>query len=210
MAACLRDCLRDTKALSRVSGISISPPSAPLTTHLSRRFWLVADVTLLGVEFLELPGSSHSELHAQYSKNGNGDQLTSVAWLTGQGIYHGSINYGNPSSSGDALIDSAQLLPYPASPHMMPPGVSSKANISSSYATSPNISTTGFPGAGSSPPEIPISIGVTKFHFLSLFGEKLVAICSLDSRLDFEEVTPLVRISSYLYQLYYPFTSLIS
>jgi hypothetical protein len=58
------------------------------------------------IEFLELPGAAHSELHAQ----GN-----SVAWLTGQGIYYGAINY-DPASNQNPLIDSAQLLPHPTTP----------------------------------------------------------------------------------------------
>lgn len=152
------------------------------------------------IEFLELPGSSHSELHAQYSQDG---MMTSVAWLTGQGIYHGLINYGTTTSS-DALIDSAQLLPYPPPLHAVSPTLSPNLNLnaSTSYATSPNASTSPSArrvemgsggGAGTSGfPDVPISIGVTRFHFLSLFGERLVAVSSLDSRLDFEESIPLV------------------
>lgn len=117
-------------------------------------------------EFLELPGSEHSELHAQYS--GVGKQATSVAWLTGQGIYHGIINYGTPSSASDALIDSAQLLPYPPPSYVSPDGTTNAL------------------------PEIPTSVGVTKFHFISLFGDRLAAVSSLDSRMDFEEAIPLV------------------
>ncbi|KAG8815007.1 hypothetical protein FRC17_000900 [Serendipita sp. 399] len=63
-------------------------------------------------EFLELPGSEYSELHTQFARDKM--QITSVAWLTGQGIYHGTINYSPSNTTNDALIDSAQLVPYPS------------------------------------------------------------------------------------------------
>ncbi|PVF97591.1 hypothetical protein CPB86DRAFT_815453 [Serendipita vermifera] len=124
-------------------------------------------------KFLDLPGSSHSELHVRYSRNFS--QIASVAWLTGQGIYHGLINYGS-SPSQDALIDSAQLIPYPAVAN----APSSPTLASSPRAAPANILA-----------NIPVSIGLTEFHFLSLYGEKLYSVNTLDSKLDYEEVIPL-------------------
>ncbi|KAF7985304.1 hypothetical protein HWV62_6475 [Athelia sp. TMB] len=66
-------------------------------------------------KILELPGTlTHSELEF-YTPNA--DQALSVpqnlAWMTGPGIYHGTLNY---ESTSEDRIDSAQLLPYPTFP----------------------------------------------------------------------------------------------
>ncbi|KAF9569895.1 DigA protein [Agrocybe pediades] len=63
-------------------------------------------------KILELPGNlEHSELHYYTT---NPDQATSIpkrmAWLTGAGIYHGSLNL---DSDSEDHIDNAALLPYP-------------------------------------------------------------------------------------------------
>jgi hypothetical protein len=64
-------------------------------------------------KILELPGNlTHSELHVFTQ---NADQALSLpstmAWLTGPGVYHGSLNF---NSKSDDLIDGASLLPYPS------------------------------------------------------------------------------------------------
>lgn len=111
----------------------------------------------------EVPGTqTHSELHFYTS---NGDQATSLptslAWLTGLGIYHGALNF---ESSSDNLIDGAQLLPY-----------------SYFFASSP-------PLAGS---DIPIAIALTEFHFIVLYRDRVAAVSALDEKLAYEEAIPL-------------------
>ncbi|KAF8973878.1 DigA protein [Flammula alnicola] len=66
-------------------------------------------------KILELPGNlQHSELHFFTP---NPDQAQSLpkrmAWMTGPGIYHGSLNL---ETDAEDHIDSAALLPYPPSP----------------------------------------------------------------------------------------------
>ncbi|GLB36022.1 putative pep3/Vps18/deep orange family protein [Lyophyllum shimeji] len=63
-------------------------------------------------KILELPGNlQHSELRFFTA---NPDQALSLpklmAWMTGPGIYHGTLNY---ESATDDFVDAAQLLPYP-------------------------------------------------------------------------------------------------
>ncbi|KAG5647608.1 hypothetical protein DXG03_008961 [Asterophora parasitica] len=63
-------------------------------------------------KILELPGNlAHSELRFYTS---NPDQALSLpkgmAWMTGPGIYHGTLNF---ESNSEDFIDAAQLLPYP-------------------------------------------------------------------------------------------------
>ncbi|CAG7852334.1 Vacuolar protein sorting-associated protein 18 homolog [Serendipita indica DSM 11827] len=125
------------------------------------------------LKFLELPGSTHSELHARYSADRT--LITSVAWLTGQGIYYGLVNYGS-STSSDALIDSAQLLPYPP-----PFNATSPVPLLSSPLSPPSTAL----------PEVPVSISLTEFHFLSLFNERISSVSTLDSKADYEEIIPL-------------------
>jgi len=40
--------------------------------------------------------------------------------------------------------------------------------------------------------EIPVSIGMTDFHHLSVFQGRVAAVCTLDQRLAYEEAIPLV------------------
>ncbi|KAF8525048.1 Pep3/Vps18/deep orange family-domain-containing protein [Hysterangium stoloniferum] len=39
--------------------------------------------------------------------------------------------------------------------------------------------------------EIPLSIGLTEFHFILLYRDKVVAVCNLDDRIAYEELLPL-------------------
>ncbi|RDB29177.1 Vacuolar protein sorting-associated protein 18 [Hypsizygus marmoreus] len=66
-------------------------------------------------KILELPGNlQHSELRFFTP---NPDQALSLpkymAWMTGPGIYHGTLNF---ESHSEDFIDAAQLLPYPVFP----------------------------------------------------------------------------------------------
>ncbi|KAI0756694.1 Pep3/Vps18/deep orange family-domain-containing protein [Daedaleopsis nitida] len=119
-------------------------------------------------KIVELPGSvEYSELHV-YSANA--DQAYSlprtVAWMNAAGIYHGNLDF---ESSTDDLIDSAQLLPYPA--------------VMASPSLSPSRQTQ------SSPP--PISMSLTEFHFLLLYRDRVLGISNLNEELAYEELLPL-------------------
>jgi hypothetical protein len=39
-------------------------------------------------------------------------------------------------------------------------------------------------------------MGITDFHYLLVFQDRVAAVCTLDQRLDYEEAIPLVRPSS--------------
>ncbi|KAI0051712.1 hypothetical protein FA95DRAFT_1675740 [Auriscalpium vulgare] len=117
-------------------------------------------------KILELPGNiRHSELH-YYTPNS--DQAHSLpkelAWMTGPGIYHGTLNF---QSTSDDFIDNAQLFPYPTFPSS--PG---------SY----NAPTTS---------DVPTSIALTEFHFVLLYPDRIAAISTLDENLAYEETLPL-------------------
>jgi hypothetical protein len=81
------------------------------------------------------------------------------------GIFHGTLNF---ESTTDDFIDAAQLLPYPR-----PPSIST-------------------PTLNSLPTEIPVSLALTEFHFVLLYADRVVGICNLDEKLDYEEQLPLV------------------
>ncbi|CAG8467025.1 8972_t:CDS:10 [Ambispora gerdemannii] len=117
--------------------------------------------------FQELPGDlSYSELHfftpfqdLQYQGSPK-----NFAWLTGPGIYHGSLVFGS-QGVGDSVIDSAQLLPYPATPSEIDPSVLVS--------------------------EIPLSITLTEFHFILLYKDRIRAICQLNDQIVYEDFIPL-------------------
>ncbi|CAG8443250.1 6027_t:CDS:10 [Acaulospora colombiana] len=118
-------------------------------------------------DFQELPGDlPYSELHffSQYQDLHYQGSAKNFAWLTGPGIYHGSLVFGS-QDFGDRVIDSAQLLPYPATP----------AESDPSTLVS----------------EIPLSIALTEFHFILLYKERVRAICQLNDQIVYEEIIPL-------------------
>lgn len=92
-----------------------------------------------------------------------------LAWLTGPGVYHGLLSYVN-QDVGESVIDSANLLPYPA------------------FVIPSN-------GDGSSEPNTvtstPLSILLTEFHFVLLYTNRVMGISILDDRVTFEEELPL-------------------
>ncbi|KAF6766540.1 DigA protein [Ephemerocybe angulata] len=73
-------------------------------------------------KILELPGNlAYSELRFFTPNSSQAlSQPQRLAWLTGQGIYHGTINY---DASVEDHIDSAQLLQYPTLPGIDQPDI---------------------------------------------------------------------------------------
>jgi hypothetical protein len=121
---------------------------------------LFASYRDIAPKILELPGNlQHSEL--QFFTP-NPDQALSLprrmAWMTGPGIYHGSLNIDTDSEDH---IDGAALLPYPSS-------------------DGTELGT-------------PLSLSLTEFHFILLYKDRILGICSLDDRLAYEEALPIVR-----------------
>ncbi|KAG9017840.1 hypothetical protein FRB93_004651 [Tulasnella sp. JGI-2019a] len=110
--------------------------------------------------FVEIPGSLlYSELRLYTPPTILSDAVSSsqqLAWLTGSGIYRGTIPL--PPSS-ESIIDSPSLTPYPST--------------------------------GSGPPDVPLSICLTEFHFVLLFRDRLCAISNLNEQLVWEEPLPL-------------------
>lgn len=84
---------------------------------------------------------------------------------TAPGIYHGTLNL-DPSS--DDHIDSTQLLTYPPLSSPEPP-LSSQSH-----------------------PQVPASILLTEFHFILLYRDRIVGICTLNGKQTYEDVIPLV------------------
>lgn len=93
---------------------------------------------------------------------------------SGPGVYHGLLAFSN-QTVGDSVIDSANLLPYPA------------VALDAEIANRGN-------GDQHTVAEIPLSIGLTEFHFLLLYRDRVMGISSLDDRVVFEEVLPLVSL----------------
>jgi hypothetical protein len=86
------------------------------------------------------------------------------AWLTGAGIYHGSLNF---SEKHNNVLENANLLPFPP--------------------------TTYDEDSGSLVTDIPISIVITEFHYVLLYTGHVRAICRLNDKIVYEEVIPLNR-----------------
>lgn len=144
--------------------------------YVSRRCMLRVCASLLLTRRIytgsELPGDlPYSELHMWSSP----DRRTpkALAWLTGPGVYHGLLSFAD-QNVGDSVVDSANLLPYPA--------VALEEGEASSLDGA---------GGDGTIAEIPLSIALTEFHFLLLYRERIMGISSLDDRVVFEEAVPL-------------------
>ncbi|KAK4699337.1 vacuolar protein sorting-associated protein 18, partial [Phenoliferia sp. Uapishka_3] len=136
---------------------------------------------------LELPGEPiNSELHIfaplRTDSKGNITGISlprSVAWLTGPGIYHGSLTFPSPSSDhlhpGDGIIESASLVPYPAEP-------SSAIHISSNYHEDDQ---------HEGRTEVPISMALTEWHFVLLYEDRIRVIGLLSDKVVWEEALDL-------------------
>ena len=82
------------------------------------------------------------------------------------GIYYGTLNF---DPNVDDHIDSTQLFPYP-----------SLAQTPASQ-TSPQ------------PVQVPVSIALTEFHFILLYKDRVIGICTLNGKQTYEDIVPLVR-----------------
>ncbi|CEG66164.1 hypothetical protein RMATCC62417_02794 [Rhizopus microsporus] len=119
--------------------------------------------------FQELPGDlPHSELHffSRYHELQQQGIAEAFAWLTGPGIYHGSLVFGS-QNKGDSVIDDVQLLQYPATP-------------SDDEFRKPVV-------------DIPISVALTEFHFILLYKDRVRAICQLNDQIVYEEMIPVAH-----------------
>ncbi|KAJ1026321.1 hypothetical protein NDA16_002408 [Ustilago loliicola] len=137
----------------------------------------------------ELPGDlPYSELHTWTPSSAK--HASALAWLTGPGVYHGLLSYPSDATAGDSVIESANLLPYPAI------AIEDETNSTSNkrrsrISTASNGDNSSF-GNGAAPiTEIPLSIALTEFHFVLLYQDRVMAISSLDDQVIFEEALPL-------------------
>ncbi|GAA5958403.1 hypothetical protein JCM3765_007864 [Sporobolomyces pararoseus] len=126
---------------------------------------------------LELPSddSHKSELHfytPSRTDSKSGPTLPkSVAWMTGPGIYHGTLLFPSSSSDlhpGDGVIDSASLVPYPSD------------------------QTTSQSESNEQPTNLPISMALTEWHFILLYEDKVRAIDLLSDKVVYEEALDLL------------------
>lgn len=136
----------------------------------------------------ELPGDlPYSELHT-WTSNGS-KHASALAWLTGPGVYHGLLSYPPDATAGDSVIDSANLLPYPAI------AIEDESNANTTkqrnrMSTLSNGDDNDYRN-GAPITEIPLSIALTEFHFILLYQDRVMAISSLDDQVVFEEALPL-------------------
>ncbi|KAG9067424.1 hypothetical protein KI688_012207 [Linnemannia hyalina] len=117
--------------------------------------------------FSELPGDlPYSQLHffSPFQDLQYQGVAKTFAWLTGPGVYHGNLVFGS-QNAGDSVIDTPQLLPYPAT----------RLELDASSAVS----------------EIPIAIALTEFHFILLYKERVRAVNQLNDQIVFDELIPL-------------------
>ncbi|SPO29951.1 related to DigA protein [Ustilago trichophora] len=137
----------------------------------------------------ELPGDlPYSELHTWTPTSSK--HVSALAWLTGPGVYHGLLSYPHDATAGDSVIESANLLPYPAIA-IEDENSNSPTKRRSRISTASNGGDSGF-GHGATPiTEIPLSIALTEFHFVLLYEDRVMAISSLDDQVIFEEALPL-------------------
>ncbi|KAG6329130.1 hypothetical protein ID866_9959, partial [Astraeus odoratus] len=80
------------------------------------------------------------------------------------GIYYGTLNF---DPSVDDHIDSTQLFPFP---FLSQPSVS---------PISPSL------------PQVPVSIALTEFHFVLLYSDRIIGICTLNGKQSYEDIIPL-------------------
>ncbi|KAM0793369.1 hypothetical protein ACM66B_000824 [Microbotryomycetes sp. NB124-2] len=123
---------------------------------------------------LDLPGDlTSSELHFYATLRSDSKPAMpslnlpqSVAWLTGPGIYHGSLVLPTSKSDsyapGDGVIESASLVPYPTEP------------LDSSRPSQPTSDT-------------PISMALTEWHIVLLYSDKLRVLDLLNDKVVYEE-----------------------
>lgn len=109
--------------------------------------------------FLELPGEQagrRAESNISFFSKYQG-VAKSFAWLTGPGIYHGSLVFGS-QNPGDSVMADTQLLPYPWCDEARQRRLGS-----------------------------PLSLVLSEFHFLLLYEDRFVAVSQLDNTVAHEE-----------------------
>ncbi|PWZ03605.1 hypothetical protein BCV70DRAFT_170440 [Testicularia cyperi] len=133
----------------------------------------------------ELPGDlPYSELHTWTPANVT--SASALAWLTGPGVYHGLLSYTGDCGVGDSVIESANLLPYPAI------AIGSDGRRHSRMLDRDSTANgNGNDDGHSAITEIPLSIALTEFHFVLLYHDRVMAISTLSDSLIFEEALPL-------------------
>ncbi|KAJ9476098.1 putative Vacuolar membrane protein PEP3 (putative) [Pseudozyma hubeiensis] len=137
----------------------------------------------------ELPGDlPYSELHTWTPTSSK--HISALAWLTGPGVYHGLLSYPPDATAGDSVIETANLLPYPAIA-IEDENSASPNKRRSRISTASNGDHGGFGDGGAPITEIPLSIALTEFHFVLLYQDRVMAISSLDDQVIFEEALPL-------------------
>ncbi|CDS81881.1 related to DigA protein [Sporisorium scitamineum] len=135
----------------------------------------------------ELPGDlPYSELHTWTPSSSK--HISALAWLTGPGVYHGTLFYPADATAGDSVIETANLLPYPAIA-IEDENSATPTKRRSRISTASNGDQSAFGGAPIT--EIPLSIALTEFHFVLLYQDRVMAISSLDDQVIFEEALPL-------------------
>lgn len=82
----------------------------------------------------------------------------SVRFRTGHGIYHGRMSFKSRGGAADKVVSGEKVWPYPAP----------------------------VPGAPDTD-RLPVSIGLTEFHFLLLFPSRLLAVSKLSGEVVFEQ-----------------------
>jgi hypothetical protein len=120
--------------------------------------------------FIELPGHiDYSSLHFFRKPNA---RATSFVWLTGPGIYSGSLSFGS-QNAGDSIIYDYKLIPYSC------PRPTQAGSKEAPAAHAPMAA-----------PGDPCAVGVlsTEFHWLVLFPDRLQAIEHLSEEVVWEKV----------------------
>ncbi|KAM0756677.1 hypothetical protein T439DRAFT_341664 [Meredithblackwellia eburnea MCA 4105] len=134
---------------------------------------------------LELPGEPpNSELHFFNPLRTDSRGVTlglqspkAVAWLTGPGIYHGTLSFppsSIPLHAGEGVIESASLIPYPSEP------------TSPTHITSMSLSPSGHEDAEGRM-EVPVSMVLTEWHFVLLYEDRIRVIGVLSDQVVWEE-----------------------
>lgn len=137
----------------------------------------------------ELPGDlPYSELHTWTPSSSK--HTSALAWLTGPGVYHGLLSYPSDATAGDSVIETANLLPYPAIA-IEDENNNSPSKRRSRISSTSNGDQIAFDQGGAPITEIPLSIALTEFHFVLLYQDRVMAISSLDDHVIFEEALPL-------------------
>lgn len=112
--------------------------------------------------FIELPGDlDYTSLHFFRKPNA---RATSFVWLTGPGVYSGSLSFGS-QNAGDSIIYDYKLIPYSSAPPPTP-GAGGGASVNGAG---------GGAHAASLSSQVEAAIGLlsTEFHWLLVFRDRL-------------------------------------